>query len=188
MGTVVFRGCPFPKKCQLGMNEVSLVMAAYPKSLSRYCTSNQGTFHMVKIRQSSMSSRSMGVVSNSVEHDYYNESSTNTSLVPLTSSLMNALGWLNEQAQDTSGQILIGLIKKAISNHYGWKDITSEHICPYGIMTWPQRIRQNKVIESFCNTGHRDMGDSLDDEQGSIVLQYIKRINLCYFCFLYSRT
>jgi hypothetical protein len=38
MGTVVFRGSPFPKKCQLGMNEVSLDMAAYPKSLSRYCT------------------------------------------------------------------------------------------------------------------------------------------------------
>ena len=127
MGTVVFRGSPFPKKCQLGMNEVSLVMAAYPKSFSRYRTSNQGTFHMVKMRQSSMSSRSMGVVSNSVEHDYYNELSTNTSLVPLTSSLMNALGRLNEQAQDASGQILIGLIKKAISNHYGWKDITSEH-------------------------------------------------------------
>ena len=177
MGTVVFHGCPFPKKCQLGMNEVSLVMAAYPKSLSRYCTSNQGTFHMVKKRLSSMSSRSMGVVSNSVEHDHYNESSMNTSLVPLTSSLMTALGRLNEQAQDASGQILIGLIKKAFSNHYGWKDITSEHICPYGIMTCPQRIRQNKVIESFCNTGHRDMGDSLDDEQGSIVLQYIKRIN-----------
>ena len=69
MGTVVFRGSPFPKKCQLGMNEVSLVMAAYPKSFSQYRTSNQGTFHMVKMRQSSMSSRSMGVVSNSVEHD-----------------------------------------------------------------------------------------------------------------------
>ncbi len=94
------------------MNEVSLVMAAYPKSFSRYRTSNQGTFHMVKMRQSSMSSRSMGVVSNSVEHDYYNKTSTNTSLVPLTSSLMNALGRLNEQAQDTSGQILIGQIKK----------------------------------------------------------------------------
>ncbi len=79
---------------------------------------------------------------------------------------MNALGWLNEQAQDASGQILIGLIKKAFSNHYGWKDITSEHV-----------IRQNKVNESFCNTGHRDMSDSLDDEQGLIVLQYIKRIN-----------
>jgi hypothetical protein len=84
---------------------------------------------------------------------------------------------VNEQAQDASGQILISLIKKAFSNHYGWKDITSENICPYGIMTCPQRIRQNKVNESFCNTGHHDMSDSLDDEQGLIVLQYIKRIN-----------
>ncbi|KAL3783232.1 hypothetical protein ACHAW5_005567 [Stephanodiscus triporus] len=69
----------------------------------------------IKTRQSSMSSRCMGVVSDTVEHDYYNESHTNTSLVPLTSSLMNALHRLTEQAQDSSGQICIGLIKSAFS-------------------------------------------------------------------------
>jgi len=177
MGTVVFRGTPFPKKCELGMNEVSLIMAAYPNTFSRYRTKSQGTFHMIKTRQSLMSSRCMGVVSNTVEHDYYNESHTNTSLVPLTSSLMNALRRLTEQAQDSSGQICIGLIKSAFSHHYHWKDIISEVICPYGIMTCPRRIRKKEVIESFCNSGHQDCSKCLDHQQGSIVHRYIQSIN-----------
>ena len=88
IGTVVFRGNPFPKMCQLGMDEVSLIMESYPKSFDRYRTRNQGTFHMIKKRQSSMSSRSMGVVSDRTEHDYFNDYTTNTSLVPMTLALM----------------------------------------------------------------------------------------------------
>ena len=34
MGTVVFRGHPFPKICQLGKDEVSLIMESYPTLFS----------------------------------------------------------------------------------------------------------------------------------------------------------
>ena len=178
IGTVVFRGNPFPKMCQLGMDEVSLIMESYPKSFDRYRTRNQGTFHMIKKRQSSMSSRSMGVVSDRTEHDYFNDCTTNTSLVPMTSALMNCLHRCSVQAQDASGQVLIGLIKRAFSSHYNWENITSDDICPYGIMTCPRRIRNNEVLESFCNGGHRDSSDCLDDVQGLIVHEYIKTIKI----------
>jgi hypothetical protein len=176
IGTVVFRGSPFPKMCQFGMDEVSLIMESYPKSFDRYRTRNQGTFHMIKKRQSSMSSRSMGVVSDRTEHDYFNDCNTNTALVPMTSALMNCLHRCSVQAQDASGQVLIGLIKSAFSRHYDWQNITSDHVCPYGIMTCPRRIRDNQVLESFCNGGHRDSSDCIDDVQGAIVHEYLKTI------------
>ena len=177
VGTVVFRGSPFPKRCQIGMNEVSLIMESYPKSLMRYRTKNQGTFYMIGKRQSSMSSRSMGIGSDRTEHDYFNECDMNTSLVPMTSALMSCLRRCSAQVQEVSGQVLIGLIKTAFSRHYHWEDITSEHICPYGIMTCPRRIRGNQVVESFCNSGHRDSSDCIDDEQGVIVHDYAKTQN-----------
>jgi hypothetical protein len=55
--------------------------------------------------------------------------------------------------------------------------LVSDDICPYGIMTCPRRIRRNQVIESFCNGGHRDSTNCIDDEQGKIVTDYIKNIN-----------
>jgi len=63
MGTVVFRGNPFPQLCRVGMDEVSLLMESYPKSFDRFWTLNQGMFHMIRKRQSCMSSRSMGIIS-----------------------------------------------------------------------------------------------------------------------------
>ena len=67
-------------------------------------------------------------------------------------------------------------VKSAFSSHYHWENITSDHVCPYGIMTCPRRIRNNEVLESFCNSGHRDSSDCIDDEQGRIVDDYIKTI------------
>ena len=43
-------------------------------------------------------------------------------------------------------------------------------------MTCPRRIRRNEVIESFCNGGHIDSTDCIDEEQGQI-RDYIKSIN-----------
>ena len=132
MGTVIFRGYPFPIIPHLGTEEMSLIMEAYSKSFKRHRTNNQGSFFMTGKRQSCMSSSSMGVVGDKTRHDYYNESSTNTSLVPLTSSLINSLQIVTEQSQDASGQILIGVIKKALSKHYKNDDkFVSGVICPY---------------------------------------------------------
>ena len=134
---------------------------------------------MIRKRQSYLSSLSMGVVGNRTEHDYFNDSNTNTSLIPLTLALMNSLQQVTVSAQDASGQVFIGLIKKAFSCHYNWdKLLLPDDICPYGIMTCPRRIRRNQVIESCCNGGHRDNTDSIDDKQGQIVSDYIKTINV----------
>ena len=122
-----------------------------------------------------MSSLSMGVVGNRTEHNYFNE---NTSLILLTSSLMNSLHQVSVQAQDASGQVFIVLIRTPFSSHYNWdKLLVSDDICPYGIMTCPRRIRRNTVIQSFCNGGHRDSTDCIDEKQGQIVCDYIKTIN-----------
>jgi hypothetical protein len=117
-GTVVFRGQVFPRVCKFGMNEMAMVMASYPKSFQRYRTDNTGTFYMIQERQSNMSSQSMGVCGNRTKHHYYNESSTNTSLVPLTSSFMNMLNYITRQVQQTSGQVIIGLIQNAFRKRY----------------------------------------------------------------------
>ena len=69
---------------------------------------------MIQKRQSYVSSLSIGVVGNRTEHNYFNE---NTSLILLTSSLMNSLHQVSVQAQDASGQVFIGLIKTAFSCH-----------------------------------------------------------------------
>ncbi len=72
MGTVVFRGHPFPKICQLGKDEVSLIMESYPTLFSQCRTKNQGTFHMIGKRQSYLSILSMGGIGNRTEHNYFN--------------------------------------------------------------------------------------------------------------------
>ena len=152
MGTVVFHAHPFPTICELGKDEVSLIMESYPTSFNRCRTKNQGTFQKIQKRQSYLSSLSMGVVGNRTEHKYYNDSNTNTFLIPLTSALMNSLQQVTVSAQDASSQVFIGLIKKAFSCHYNWdKLLLSDDICPCGIMTCP--------IKSFCNGGHRDSTD-----------------------------
>ncbi len=95
------------------MDEIALVMAAYPTSFQRTRTTNLGTFHMIQERRSNMASRSMGVYGNTSKHHYFNDKCTNTSLVPLTSPFMNMILHVTEQVQDSSGQVLIGLIKMA---------------------------------------------------------------------------
>jgi hypothetical protein len=80
------------------MDEIALVMAAYPTSFERKQTSNLGTFHMIQERQSNMASRSMGKCGNTSEHHYFNERCTNTSLVPLTSPFMNMINYLTRQS------------------------------------------------------------------------------------------
>ena len=70
-GTVVFRGYKFRTECNFGKDDVALVMAAYHTSFKRFCTHNQGSFHMLQERQSNISSRSMGVASDRRHHHYY---------------------------------------------------------------------------------------------------------------------
>jgi len=128
-GTVVFRGQVFPSRvCKFGMNEMAMVMASYRKSFQRHRTNNTGTFHMIQERQSNVSSQSMGACGDRTKHHYYNESSTNTSLVPLMSPFMNMLNYTTRQVQQTSGQVLIGLIQNSFRQHYDWKHIRTDSV------------------------------------------------------------
>jgi hypothetical protein len=124
------------------MDEIALVMAAYPTSFERKQTSNLGTFHMIQERHSSMASRSMGVCGKTSEHHYFNERCTNTSLVPLTSQFMNMINYVTRQVQDSSGQVLIGLIKMAFKTLRHWNNIRSDDVCPYGIVTFPRHDKK----------------------------------------------
>jgi hypothetical protein len=190
-GTVVFRGNIFSTICPVGNNEIALVMSAYPSSFERNRTSNQGTFHMTQERQSNMASRSMGVCGEQYKHHYFNDTTTNTSLVPFTSPLMNVMNYVTRQVQDSSGQVLIGLIKKSYKTICNWKDIRSDDICPYGIVTCPRHDKKRGVLEAFSNCGHRDSTDCTDTSQGMIVSTYLEQTNnnttLCdYFARMYS--
>ena len=130
-GTVVFRGNDFSTICHIGLEDVGLVMSVYLTSFERCCTRNQGTFHMTKERESNMARRNMGVCGNSSHHHYYNNANTNTLLVPFTSPLMNALNYVTTQVQNSSGQVLIGLIKMAYTTQHNLPNIKSEDVCPY---------------------------------------------------------
>ena len=104
-GTVVFRGNIFPTICHMGMEEIGIVMSAYHTSFERKITGNQGIFHMTKERQSNMASRNMGVCGNTSHNHYYNDTTTNTLLVPFTSpltSVMNAVTTLARHVADMS--------------------------------------------------------------------------------------
>ena len=173
-GTVVFRGNIFPTICHIGMEEIGLVMSAYHSSFERKITGNQGIFHMTKERQSNMASRNMGVCGNTSHNHYYNDTTTNTLLVPFTSPLTSVMNAVTTQAQDSSGQVIIGLIKKAFNTQCNSSNIGSEGVCPYGIWTCPKHDKKKGVLESFSNCGHRDKTDCIDEEQGLVVLSYLQ--------------
>jgi hypothetical protein len=121
-----------------------------------------------------MPSRCMGLSGNQMKHHYYNETSTNTSLLPLTSPIMNMLFHVSRQVQDSSGQILIGLVKSVLKKACDWKHIRSDHVCPYGIMTCPRIDKKKGVPESFSNCGHSDLTDCTDKVQGNLISDYIQ--------------
>jgi hypothetical protein len=172
-GTVVFRGYKFRTECNFGIDEVALVMAAYHTSFKRFCTHNQGSFHMLQERQSNISSRSMGVAGDRRHHHYFNDAIMNATLVPLTTPMINMLNRVTTQVQNTSGQVVIGLVKEAMKRAYDWQHIQSEQVCGYGIMTCPRINKTRGVLESFANCGHRDSSDCIGDDQGQIVSNYI---------------
>jgi hypothetical protein len=131
---------------------------------------------MTKERQSNMASRNMGVCGNSSHNHYYNNTNTNTLLVPFTSSLTNVMNAVTTQAQDSSGQVVIGLIKMAYKSQGNSSHIGSEAVCPYGILTCPKHDKKKGVLESFSNCGHRDSTDCINEEQGLIVLSYLQEM------------
>jgi hypothetical protein len=131
------------------------------------------------------------VCGNTSKHHYFNDNCTNNSLVPLTSPFMNMILYVTEQVQDSSGQVLIGLIKMAFRTLHHWKYIRLDDVCPYGIVTCPRHDRKKGVLESFSNCGHQDSTDCIDEVQGSLVFAYLQEVVnsttvLEYFCRMNS--
>ena len=89
---------------------------------------------------------------------------------------MNMLNTVTTQAQDISGQVVIGLVKEAMKGKLEWNDIQSNQVCPHGIMTCPRINKTKQVLESFANCGHRDRSDCIDEDQGHIVSDYVRQL------------
>ena len=124
-----------------------------------------------------MSSRSMDMVGDQTKHHYYNERDTNPTLVPLLSPFVNMLNHVTTQAQDTSGQEMIGLIVKATKHVESLSSyLQSNQVCPYGIVTFPRHNKKKGVLESFANCGHRDTTDCINEDQGRTVWKYLHQI------------
>jgi hypothetical protein len=81
---------------------------------------------------------------------------------------------VTRQVQDSPGQILIGLVKSAFKKVCDWKNIRSDHVCPYGIMTCPRIDKKKGVLESFNNCGHLELTDCTNKVQGGIISDYVQ--------------
>ena len=173
---VALRVYPWPFERFLRTPHHELLLQTYFGSgQNRNVTNHRGNNRMLLFRQTSQASSSMGAVSSTSEHHFWNEGNTNTSTVQSTTEMSHALSEEATQAQDCSGQNMISLVKQAIKEKYGWS-IESHEVCPYMILTMPKFNKKTRVFESFSNTKHNDR-DETDDETGQIVDDHVIRVN-----------
>ena len=170
----IFRARPWAWRQFLSHPHYKLLKSTYfGKCLKRSRMNQRGCYRNVWWRQSQQSSRSMGVVSSTDQHHYWEEATTNTSLVQTTNPINNILCEEAIQEQDTCGQIIIDLIKRAVSEFCGIS-IESFEICPYMILSMAREDKKTGIFESFSNWSHTD-NDECSDEVGKLVKQYISQ-------------
>ena len=168
---VVGRHYPCPKKPSLTEDHISLLQLTYPSAgLPRWRTSNDGTFIMVGSHQTNTSNSSMAQITGAMEHDYHNERTTNTSLLHFSRPIMNHLSNQALNVQDSSGQIIMGTLKRAFFIKDKLK-LDSRDICPYIIYTGPRFHKKKGYYVSFCNNEHDD-NDITYGAIGLVVKQY----------------
>ena len=117
----------------------------------------------------------MGAVSSTIEHHYWVEATTNTSLVQTTNEINHALSEEAIQEQNNCGQIIIGLIKKAIKEKYGWT-IQSFEICPYMLLTMPKFDKSTSLFQFYSNWEHYN-DDETSDEIGSLITELVADVD-----------
>ena len=109
-------------------------------------------------------------VSSAKDHQYFDESQMNTSLLTTAYAIAKQLTKTTCSVQDATGQVMMGTIRKALA----WKKkchYNSSIICPFGIYTGPRYYRD--CNESFCNTEHKD-NDYVSKEVAKIVREYLE--------------
>lgn len=131
----------FALELALGEKDISLIRAAYRKSMKRHCTESFRTFFMIGPRQSNMASRSMGTAVPTIGHHYHDKKSMDTGLVPLVTPLMRVLTSVTQFEQSISGQVIMGLFINSVreKHDYGRDDhFTYGHVSPHTILTCPK--------------------------------------------------
>ena len=131
-----------------------------------------GTLGMFGFCQSNQVSNNMGEVSGTINHHYWVESTTNTSLVQQTAALSNALSQEAVNVQNNSGQVVIGLVKRVIMKKEQVL-VSSSDVCPHMICTIPYVNKKTGILETYSNGEHTDC-DTTNDEYGELVNKYVQ--------------
>ncbi len=141
--------------------QIFLGIVYFGSGLQRYCTEHLGRFFMVGLRQSTMSSASMGQAPAQAHlHFYSNHKQQCTALLPLAQPFINSLAQQAMKTQIHGGDVMQNLLRKAIEVKENWK-ISVDVICPYKILTF-----------FFSNTGHMD-NDCMTAEDSKLVEDYV---------------
>ena len=137
----------------------------FKEGLVRKMCVNIGSFYMEGPRQTCQASSSMiAPASEGKEFHYYNPSTTNTALLLLVKGIVNFMGEEALQHQQSSGEILLSLLRVALKN--AGSSITTSGICIYNLITY-----------NFANTPHKD-SDKMQDECSDAVKDLIRESGL----------
>ena len=171
----IFRGYPWPYERILDEAHNTLLTSTYHgrgQIRSQLGYSQRGNGRMVGIRQSNQASSNMGEVSGTINHHYWVESTTNTSLVQQTAAISNALTEQAIDVQNNSGQIIIGLLKLVIMKIEHW-NAKSFDICPHTILTMPYINAKTGILETYSSGDHEDC-DTTNDQYGELMNKYVE--------------
>ena len=171
----IFRGYEWPYKRILDDAHHSLLVETYygRGQIRPHLNGTQfGQLRMLAFRQSNQASSNMGEVSGTINHHYWVESTTNTSLVQQTAALSNALSQEAVNVQNNSGQVVIGLVKRVIMKKEQVL-VSSSDVCPHMICTIPYVNKKTGILETYSNGEHTDC-DTTNDEYGELVNKYVQ--------------
>ena len=172
-GHCIFILVPWKYKRQLGLDQLTLLRKTYNgRGLNRGRMSQSGGMVMIGYRQSSQASANAAEPQNSINYHYWNESQTNTSLVPYTNEITNAMSKEATDMQTNNGMLNIALLRKALHKYRGFY-ISSWEICPYGILSYPLKKANTERLEGYSNQEHVD-DDYTDEDSGKLIQDYIE--------------
>lgn len=171
-GHCIFILAPWKYKRQLELAQLTLLRKTYNgRGLNRGRMSQSGGMVMIGYRQSSQASANAAEPQNSINYHYWNESQTNTSLLPFTNEITNAMSKEATDMQTCNGMLNIALLRKALQKYRGYY-IDSWEICPYSILSYPFEKANTERLEGYSNQEHVD-DDYTDEDSGELMQDYI---------------
>ena len=165
-GVVVFRGYVWMFCTFLAVYFSLLKKVFFAGGLVRkMCITGTGSFYMEGRRQTSMASSTLiAPASEGTEFHYYSPSIINPTLLPLVKNIVNFMGDEALQHQQSSGEILLSLLRVALKN--AGSPITTAGICISNIITY-----------NFANSPHKDC-DKMQQECSEAVKDLIRTSRL----------